>query len=64
MAKLKYIGKGTFLVGVPSRDLTAEEVKKFDADWLLASGLYEAPVQKTKHIEPETTITEEETWQG
>jgi hypothetical protein len=41
MAKLKYIGNGAALIAVPARDLTEEEVKKFDVDALLKSGLYE-----------------------
>jgi hypothetical protein len=37
---LKWLGWG-FLVGVPSRDLKPDEVKKYGKDWLLASGLYQ-----------------------
>ena len=37
---LKYNGRG-FIVGIPSRDLSAEEVEKFGKDSLLVSGLYE-----------------------
>lgn len=37
---MKYVGDGMCLVGVPARDLTAEEVLKFGAANLLASGLY------------------------
>lgn len=43
---MKYVGQGSFLPGVPARDLTAGEVKKFGEEELLASGLYEK-VQKT-----------------
>jgi len=39
MEILKYIGNG-FIDGVPARDLTAEEVKKYGKDRLLKSGLY------------------------
>ena len=38
---LKYIGDGTQLGYVPTRNLTSEEVMKFGKSWLLASGLYE-----------------------
>lgn len=38
---LKYIGKGSGSIpGVPARDLTYEEARKFDLTHLLASGLY------------------------
>lgn len=37
--KLKYIGK-SFIPGIPARDLTEEEVKKFGEDRLVGSGLY------------------------
>ena len=40
---LKYIGNGTALIGVPTRDLTAEEVKRFGKEILLESGLYVKP---------------------
>jgi len=36
---MKYIGKG-FIVGVPARDLTEEEVKIHGKGKLLSSGLY------------------------
>lgn len=42
---MKYLGGG-FLVGVPCRDLTKEEVKKFGEAFLLASGLYARPAAK------------------
>lgn len=40
---LKYVGDGTAIVGVPARDLTAEEMQALDKHLLalaLASGLY------------------------
>lgn len=37
---LKYIGNGSQLVGVPTRDLSAEEVKRYGKKILLESGLY------------------------
>lgn len=42
MKKLKYIGAGAFIVGIPARDLTEEEAKRFGgADYLVELGLYE-----------------------
>jgi hypothetical protein len=38
---LKYIGDGTQLLGVPTRDLTDDEVKAFGLALLLSSGLYQ-----------------------
>ena len=46
--KMKYVGKGSFLVGVPARDLNAEEVKKFGEERLLKSNLYEEVKRKSK----------------
>lgn len=45
---MKYIGKG-FIVGIPARNLTADEVKKYGKNRLLASGLYQEkrPVKQT-----------------
>lgn len=37
---LKYIGKA-FIVGVPARDLTDEEARRFGVKRLVATGLYE-----------------------
>lgn len=50
--RLKYIGKGTFLKGVPACDLTTAQAKQYGGlDWLLASGLYieNQPKAKTKN---------------
>ena len=41
MAKMKYKTGSGFYVGVPARDLTAQEVKKYGHDFLLSLGLYE-----------------------
>jgi hypothetical protein len=38
---LRYIGRGTFLPGIPARNLTDEEAAQMDQKALLASGLYE-----------------------
>ena len=46
--KVKYVGKGAFLIGVPARDLNAEEVKKFGEERLLKSNLYEEVKRKSK----------------
>jgi hypothetical protein len=52
-----YIGNGAFLPGVPARDLTEEEAKKYDINFLLASGLYKfpdlpaVPPKKSKRLE-------------
>lgn len=46
---LKYIGKGSFIIGVPARDLTSEEVKKYGGrDFLISTGLYQESVKTTK----------------
>lgn len=37
---LRYVGDGRWIRGVPARDLTPDEVARFNADALLASGLY------------------------
>ena len=46
--KVKYVGEGAFLIGVPARDLNAEEVKKFGEERLLKSNLYEEVKRKSK----------------
>lgn len=38
---MKYTGKGNFRVGVPARNLTDAEVKKFGREYLLSTGFYE-----------------------
>lgn len=56
-SRLKYIGNGAFIVGVPTCDLTAKQVEIYGGkEWLIASGLYveNKPKAKTKpaeHIE-------------
>jgi len=37
---MKYVGDGTFLPGIPARDLTEAEVVEYGRKRLLASGLY------------------------
>lgn len=39
-AALRYVGDGSWLRGVPARDLEPDEVARFDRKALLASGLY------------------------
>ena len=62
---LKYKGGG-FFVGIPARDLTDEEVKKYGGEaYLLTLGLYERSEPKAarktkKEIQDETK--EGETW--
>ena len=40
MIRLKYVGNGTYLRGVPARDLTPGEALTHDEKRLLESGLY------------------------
>lgn len=48
---LKYTGKG-FIIGVPARDLTDEEARRFDVNRLVQSGCYEQPKgKKSKKLE-------------
>ena len=46
--KVKYVGKGAWMIGVPARDLNAEEVKKFGEERLFKSNLYEEVKRKSK----------------
>ena len=59
---MKYIGGG-FLQGVPARDLTEDEVRKYGKSRLLQSGLYieDAPKvsRKFKRSEAAEAVTEE-----
>lgn len=41
MKGLKYVGNGDWLLGVPARDLTEQEVEVLGKTELVASGLYE-----------------------
>jgi hypothetical protein len=49
MARVRYLGGG-FLKNIPSRDLSADEVKRYGLERLLKSGLYEDlyPPKKTQ----------------
>lgn len=57
--KVKYVGKGAWLVGVPARDLNASEVKKYGVSKLIDSGLYAEIKRKPKADQPEVEIIEE-----
>lgn len=57
--KVRYVGKGAWLVGVPARDLSADEVKRFGLDELIASGLYEEIKRKPKAQESAEDTHEE-----
>ena len=46
---LKFVGSG-FFDGVPMRDLSDDEVKKFDKELLLKSGLYIEEKEVTKWV--------------
>ena len=54
---MKYIGGG-YLAGVPARDLTADEVRKYGRERLLKSGLYIEVRAKSKRSEAAETVTE------
>lgn len=41
MVTMRYIGDGAALIGVPARDLSADEVAQYGADLLRRSRLYE-----------------------
>ena len=58
--KMKYIGNGNFLIGIPARDLSADEVKRLGKDRLEKSGLYAEQKRKPKAVEPEEITTFEE----
>jgi hypothetical protein len=51
---MKYIGNGSFVVGMPARDLTADEVKQFGRQKLLDTNLYQDPDAKQDTL-PEKT---------
>lgn len=54
MTKLTYVGKGTWLPGVPARDLTNDEVKEHGGEAaLIATGLYALPIAEAEAIAEE-----------
>ena len=51
MAKMKYIGMGSWMYGIPAKDLTSEQVEKHGGvEYLVGTGLYEV-VQKESEEE-------------
>ena len=53
MPKLKYIGMGSWMYGIPAKDLTAEKVEKHGGvEYLVGTGLYEV-IQEPKKIDKE-----------
>ena len=44
MSAMRYVGNGSFLIGVPARDLSAEEAGRY-AETIADSGLYEPMVE-------------------
>ena len=55
---LIYIGKG-FLPGIPARDLSAEDVKKYGGkSALLDTGLYAEPEKKVKPTKTQRKVIE------
>ena len=59
---LKYIGNG-FVPGIPARNLSEAEVKKYGGvDFLVSTGLFEEPI-KVKKVKPKIEPDEEgEEW--
>ena len=46
---LKYVGDGSWLPGIPARDLTGEEVEKYGgAKFLMGTRLYAASKEKAE----------------
>lgn len=56
---LKYAGDG-FLPGVPARDLTDSEVKKYGKERLLKSGIFFEVYRKPKRIVAEPILLDKE----
>lgn len=64
MSAMNYVGNGSFFIGVPARNLTADEAEQY-ADIIAGSPLYEpvaaqgAPVaQATEAVQGEAASTE------
>ena len=52
MAKMKYIGMGSWMYGIPAKDLTSEQVEKHGGvEYLVGTGLYEVVQKPKKTIE-------------
>ena len=65
MARVHYIGGG-FLPGIPARDLSADEVRRFGLEKLLKSGIYIDlyPPERFEPVEVEEPEPVEELVQG
>jgi hypothetical protein len=48
---LRYVGDGRWIRGVPARDLEPDEAALFDADALVASGLYRTAEGRTAPVD-------------
>lgn len=58
--KMRYIGEGGFVAGVPARDLSAVEVEKYGKAFLLSTGLYqEVKTIKQKRAVKPKPVTED-----
>lgn len=44
----KYVGKGSFVTGIPARDISEEEAKEYDINSLEKSGLWIHETSKSK----------------
>jgi hypothetical protein len=56
---MRYVGDGSFVVGIPTRELTEEEVNRFGYRRLLATGLYKV-ISKPKSKKTADLIIQEE----
>lgn len=48
----KYIGKGSFALGIPAKDLSEDEADQIGVERLIACGLYEHVEEKAKTKAP------------
>jgi len=49
MSALKYIGGGAYIIGVPARDLSADEAQRYEGTIAMyAPGIYESPLDMKK----------------
>lgn len=63
--KMKYVGKGAWIIGVPARDLSADEVRFYGKDKLEKCGLYaESYKRKPKAEQLEDYLQIEEAING
>lgn len=60
MSAMRYVGGGSFLIGVPARDLTAEEAERY-RDVIAGSPLYEpASGPPAIEVDADDTVAAEE----